>query len=231
TDCVDGRYRLLRARERNKDQSYVLHMLGQAELELARFPVGEYPKSEIRQIAASLGLRTANKPESQDLCFVPGGDTHSFIAEQIPQGSVPGRIVTADGTRVGTHKGFAHYTVGQRKGLGIGLGVPLYVSEIRSDDNTVVVAGAGEMKVDQIQVQGVSFVGSPPRGEFRTSVMSRYRGREFPASVVVDGETAAITFDEPQDRPAPGQTAVFYDGDEVVGGGTIGRVKAREPVA
>jgi tRNA-uridine 2-sulfurtransferase len=231
TDYVDGRYRLLRARERNKDQSYVLHMLGQAELELARFPVGEYPKSEIREIASSLGLRTANKPESQDLCFVPGGDTHSFIAEQIPQGSVPGRIVTADGSQVGTHKGFAHYTVGQRKGLGIGLGVPLYVAEIRSDDNTVVVAGAGEMKVDQIRVEDLSFVGDPPDAPFRTSLMSRYRGREVPATVAAAGQVATVTFDEPQDRPAPGQTAVFYSGDEVVGGGTIGRMKVREPAA
>ncbi|CAN5879418.1 tRNA 2-thiouridine(34) synthase MnmA [soil metagenome] len=231
TACVDGRYRLLRARERSKDQSYVLHMLGQAELELARFPVGEYPKSQIRQIAASLGLRTANKPESQDLCFVPDGDTHSFIADQIPEGSVPGRIVNADGNQVGTHKGFAHYTVGQRKGLGIGLGVPLYVAEIRSDDNTVVVAGAGEMKVDRIRVEDVNFVGSPPEGKFRTSVMSRYRGREAPATVAVAGKVATVTYDEPQDRPAPGQTAVFYDGEEVVGGGTIGRLKVREPAA
>lgn len=231
TDQVDGRYRLLRAREHNKDQSYVLHMLGQQELELARFPVGEYSKPEIRKIAQSLDLRTANKPESQDLCFVPDGDTHSFLSEQVPEGSVPGRIITADGRRVGTHRGFAHYTVGQRKGLGIGLGVPLYVAEVRSDDNTVVVAGAGEMKVDEMQVGGVSFVGRRPVGEFRTSVMSRYRGAEAPAEVTVSGDVATVKFDEPQSRPAPGQTAVFYDGDEVVGGGTISRAVATEPVA
>ncbi|HEX2150199.1 MAG TPA: tRNA 2-thiouridine(34) synthase MnmA [Actinomycetota bacterium] len=231
TDCAGGRYRLLRAREHNKDQSYVLHMLGQEELRLARFPVGEYSKPDIRKIAASLDLRTANKPESQDLCFVPDGDTHSFLAEQVPEGSVPGRIVTPDGRQVGTHKGFAHYTVGQRKGLGIGLGVPLYVAEIRSGDNTVVVAGAGEMKVDEIQLEGVSFVGERPEGSFRTSVMSRYRGAEVPATVEVDGDTANVTYDEPQARPAPGQTAVFYDGEEVVGGGTICRRKVREPVA
>jgi tRNA-specific 2-thiouridylase len=231
TDRVDGRYRLLRAREHNKDQSYVLHMLGQEELALARFPVGEYSKPEIRRIAASLGLRTANKPESQDLCFVPDGDTHSFISEQVPQGSVPGRIITADGREIGVHKGFAHYTVGQRKGLGIGLGVPLYVAEIRSDDNTVVVAGAGEMKVDEIRVGDVNFVGERPKGGFSTSVMTRYRGNEAPATVELDGGSAIVRFDEPQPRPAPGQSAVFYQGDEVVGGGTIRRVKVREPAA
>ncbi|HEX2179869.1 MAG TPA: tRNA 2-thiouridine(34) synthase MnmA, partial [Actinomycetota bacterium] len=154
TDRAGGRYRLLRAREHGKDQSYVLYMLGQAELELARFPVGEYSKPEIRGIAESLGLRTAHKPESQDLCFVPNGDTHRFIAEQVPEGSVPGPIVTPDGRELGRHRGFAHYTVGQRKGLGIGVGLPLYVTEVRASDNTVVVAEGGEMKVDEVQVDG-----------------------------------------------------------------------------
>jgi tRNA-specific 2-thiouridylase len=221
TDRAGGRHRLLRARERAKDQSYVLYMLGQDELELARFPVGEYSKSEIRQIAESLGLRTAHKPESQDLCFVPNGDTHSFIAVQVPQGSVPGPIVTSDGRELGRHKGFAHYTIGQRKGLGIGVGLPLYVTEVRASDNTVVVAGAGQMKVDEMQVDDVSFVGEVPQGEIRTTVMTRYRGAEAPATVAVSGSRATVRFDAPQSRPAPGQAAVFYNGDEVVGGGTI----------
>jgi tRNA-uridine 2-sulfurtransferase len=236
TDRVDGRYRLLRAREHGKDQSYVLYMLGQAELELARFPVGEYSKPEIREIAESLGLRTAHKPESQDLCFVPNGDTHSFIAAQVPQGSVPGPIVTPDGRELGRHRGFAHYTVGQRKGLGIGVGLPLYVTEVRASDNTLVVAEAGQMKVDEVQVDGVAFVGGAPEGDIRTSVMTRYRGTEAPATVSVSASVATVRFDEPQARPAPGQTAVFYDGDEVVGGGTIrkaGRSRAgrQEPAA
>lgn len=221
TDRAGSRHRLLRARERTKDQSYVLYMLGQDELELARFPVGEYSKPEIRQIAESLGLRTAHKPESQDLCFVPNGDTHSFIAEQVPQGSVPGPIVTSDGRELGRHKGFAHYTIGQRKGLGIGVGLPLYVTEVRASDNTVVVAEAGQMKVDEMLVDGVSFVGEVPQAEIRTSIMTRYRGAEAPATVAVSGSVATVRFDTPQSRPAPGQTAVFYNGDEVVGGGTI----------
>jgi tRNA-specific 2-thiouridylase len=236
TDEAGGRHRLLRARERAKDQSYVLYMLGQEELELARFPVGEYSKPEIRQIAESLGLRTAHKPESQDLCFVPNGDTHSFIAEQVPQGSVPGPIVTSDGRELGRHKGFAHYTIGQRKGLGIGVGLPLYVTEVRASDNTVVVAEAGQMKVDEMLVDGVSFVGEVPQAEIRTSVMTRYRGAEAPATVAVSESVATVRFDEPQSRPAPGQTAVFYDGDEVVGGGTIrqalrSQVGRQEPAA
>ncbi|HEX2178573.1 MAG TPA: aminomethyltransferase beta-barrel domain-containing protein, partial [Actinomycetota bacterium] len=116
-----------------------------------------------------------------------------------------------------------HYTVGQRKGLGIGVGLPLYVTEVRASDNTVVVAEGGEMKVDEVQVDGTVFVAGPPHGEIRASVMTRYRGAEAPATVAVSGSVATVRFDFPQARPAPGQTAVFYDGDEVVGGGTIGR--------
>lgn len=221
TDQVGGRYRLRRASEPGKDQSYVLYMLGQPELELARFPVGEYPKAEIREIARSLGLRTADKPESQDLCFVPEGDSHAFIRERVPAGSVPGPIVTDKGEKLGTHKGFAHYTVGQRKGLGVGVGVPLYVREIRAADNTVVVAGAGQLETRSMVVGDLSFVAGGCPDTFRTSVMTRYRGTEVPVTVTVTGTSAQVEFDEPQPRPAPGQTAVFYDGDEVMGGGAI----------
>ena len=221
TDFSGGRHRLLRARQPAKDQSYVLYMLGQEELAMARFPIGNYSKPEIRQIAASLGLRTAGKPESQDLCFVPNGDTHAFLAEQVPEGSAPGPIVDPEGRVVGSHRGFAHYTVGQRKGLGVGAKVPLYVAEIRSADNTLVVAGAGEMKVDRIEVGAVSLVSGMREAEFQAGVMARYRGEEAAATVRVKGGEATVTFDKPQPRPAPGQAAVFYRGDEVVGGGTI----------
>lgn len=221
TDQAEGRYRLRRAAEPGKDQSYVLYMLGQSELELARFPVGEYPKEEIREIARSLGLRTADKPESQDLCFVPDGDSHAFIRERVPAGSIPGPIVTDNGEHLGTHKGFAHYTVGQRKGLGIGVGLPLYVREIRASDNTVVVAGAGKLETRSMIVGDVSFVAGQAPGVFRSSVMTRYRGTEVPVTVTVTEGSAQVEFDEPQPRPAPGQTAVFYEGDEVIGGGTI----------
>lgn len=220
-DREEGRFRLRRAAERSKDQSYVLFMLGQDELELARFPVGEYSKPEIREIARSLGLRTADKPESQDLCFVPGGDSHAFIAERVPAGSLPGPIVTAEGQQLGTHKGFAHYTVGQRKGLGIAAGLPLYVREIRASDNTVVVAEAAGLQTRSMTLGDVSFVAGASEGLFRTSVATRYRGPEASCTVSVTRSSAEVEFDEPQPRPAPGQSAVFYDGDEVIGGGTI----------
>jgi tRNA-specific 2-thiouridylase len=213
-------FRLKRAHDRSKDQSYVLYMLGQPELAVTRFPVGEYSKTEIREIAASLGLRTAAKPESQDICFVPNGDTHAFLRERVPAGSKPGPILSPEGERLGTHRGYVHYTLGQRRGLGIGSGVPLYVTEIRPSDNALVVATEDQMRVRTIEVEDLTFVGQP-KEVFRTSVVTRYRGREALATVWVSGGAAQVKFDEPQPPAAPGQSAVFYDGDELLGGGTI----------
>lgn len=213
-------FRLMRANDRSKDQSYVLYMLGQVELAMTRFPVGEYSKPEIRDIAASLGLRTAGKPDSQDICFVPNGDTHAFLRERVPAGSQPGPILNAAGESLGTHRGYAHYTLGQRRGLGLGTGLPLYVREIRPSDNVVVVAGREHMSVRTMQLRDVSFV-RPRQQMFRTSVITRYRGAEAMATVQTAEATARVEFDEPQPLAAPGQSAVFYDGDEVLGGGTI----------
>jgi tRNA-specific 2-thiouridylase len=221
-DTEGGRRRLLRSRDRGKDQSYVLHMLGQDELRSACFPVGEYAKPDVREIAASLGLRTAGKPESQDLCFVPGGDTHAFIAQAVGEGSVPGPILSSTGERIGTHRGFAHYTVGQRRGLGVGGGLPLYVQSVRPADNAVVVAGRDDLEVDTLRLDDVSFVAGGAPERFEASVMTRYRGPECPAAVARDPEGRwSVRFAEPQPGPAPGQAAVFYRGDEVLGGGTV----------
>jgi tRNA-specific 2-thiouridylase len=235
-DGAGGRRRLLRARDRAKDQSYVLYMLDQAELSWGHFPVGEYSKQEIRGIAESLGLRTAHKPESQEICFVPGGKLHPYLDEAVPEGSVPGPILTADGSRIGTHRGFAHYTVGQRRGLGVGVGLPLYVREVRQSDNAVVVGPADEQHITELDLSGVSFVGAdradvlsggegPPREVLRADVMTRYRGPEAEGTLqMIDGRWT-FRFDEPQAPAAPGQAAVFYRGEEVLGGGTIDRVR------
>lgn len=213
-------FRLKRALDRSKDQSYVLYMLGQPELAATRFPVGQYSKTEIREIAASLGLRTAAKPESQDICFVPNGDTHAFLRERVPAGSKPGPILSSEGELLGTHRGYVHYTLGQRRGLGVGSGAPLYVTEIRPSENALVVATEDQMRVPTIELKDLTFVGQPME-VFRTSVVTRYRGREALGTVWVSGSTAQVKFDEPQPPAAPGQSAVFYDGDEVLGGGTI----------
>lgn len=217
----NGSHRLLRGVDRQKDQSYVLYMLDQEELAHARFPVGGYSKAEIREIASTLGLRTANKPESQEICFTPNSDTHSFLREHVTVGSRPGPIVTSEGKRVGTHQGFAHYTIGQRRGLGVGAGIPLYVKKIDPERNAVVVAEAGEIMTSRMKLSAVNFVKGDSDPSFRASVMARYRGKEADALVeLVDGEWT-VEFDEPQQAVAPGQAAVFYRGDEVLGGGTI----------
>jgi tRNA-specific 2-thiouridylase len=235
-DTAAGQRRLLRAHDRAKDQSYVLYMLDQAELSWTHFPVGEYSKPEIREIAASLGLRTAHKPESQEICFVPGGRLHPFLEQAVPEGSRPGPILDPNGSRIGTHRGFAHYTVGQRRGLGVGVGLPLYVREVRPDDNAVVVAPAGEQRITELRLSGVSFVGAdraelfsggvgPPREVLRAAVMTRYRGPEADGTLEREGGSWTYRFDEPQPPSAPGQAAVFYRGEEVLGGGTIDRVR------
>lgn len=222
-----GSRSLLRARDRTKDQSYVLYMLDQGELSLAAFPVGEYSKPEVRGIATSLGLRTAGKPESQEICFVPDGALHPYLHEAVPEGSQPGPILLADGRRIGTHRGFAHYTVGQRKGLGVGVGLPLYVREVRAGDNTVVVSPAGDLSMRTMDLTRVSFVAGDASVDavagLRCTVMTRYRGAE-PAGCLERSEGGwTFAFDEPQAPAAPGQAAVFYDGDVVLGGGTIER--------
>lgn len=215
----ESQFRLLRGTDRSKDQSYVLYMLGQDELRRVKFPVGNYSKPQIREIAATLGLRTAGKPESQEICFVPNGDVHSFIANAVPTGSEDGPVVSSDGTRLGTHRGFAHYTVGQRRGLGIARGRPLFVTEIRPVQNTVVVDDRPG-SVEEIDLEDVSFTSGAARDGVRASVMTRYRGPEAMGSISKDGRWK-VRFDEPQPPAAAGQAAVFYDGEEVIGGGTI----------
>ena len=228
----EGEFRLLKGSDAGKDQSYVLYMLTREELASARFPVGEYSKSEIRDMARSLGLRVAEKPESQDLCFVPAGDTHTFISETIPAASRPGPIVNSQGERLGTHRGFGHYTVGQRRGLGIGAGLPLYVTEIRATDNTIVVGSQDDGLASEITLSGATLVrpvapqprprtGAKDGGAFSASVMTRYRGPQEQAEITIEGTRAFVRFARPVKRPAPGQAAVFYRDDEVLGGGII----------
>ncbi len=222
-DTAGGKRRLLRARDASKDQSYVLHMLGPDELALARFPIGDHTKAQVREIAASLELRTAAKPESQEICFVPNGKVHAFLSEVVPEGSRPGPILDLDGRRLGTHRGFAHYTLGQRRGLGVGVGIPLYVREVRPTDNTVVVAPSEELGVCGLELAEVSFVAGEAPDRFRASVMTRYRGSEAPATIERRPGGWRVTFDQPQRPSAPGQAAVFYREEEVLGGGRIVR--------
>ncbi|MDP9467680.1 MAG: tRNA 2-thiouridine(34) synthase MnmA [Chloroflexota bacterium] len=221
----DGRFRLLRAADANKDQTYFLWVLEQAQLARTRFPLGELTKPEVRRIAAELALPTADKPESQEICFVPAGDYRELLAERRGYLGEPGPILDAAGAQVGTHTGYAHYTVGQRHGLGVALGEPVFVREVRPASNTVVIGRRDEIAARRFAVEGRRFVaGEPPAERFDASVRIRHRGAEAACEVtLVGGDRFEVEVADAVWAPAPGQAAVLYDGEECLGGGRIAR--------
>lgn len=220
-----GTFRLLRGRDPNKDQSYVLWMLSQSELARTLFPVGDMEKSETRALARQLGLRTAAKPDSQEICFVRGGDTQAYISDNVAEASIEGPIVDTTGDVVGRHRGIGHYTVGQRKGLGVSLGRPVFVTSIDVTANKVVVGDRSDLEVSGIVVDEVSFVDrSLPVGA-PVHVQHRAHGEVNTGRVVRAGpDGLTVAFDGPVAAIAPGQSAALYfaaDPDELVGGGII----------
>ncbi|MGH2779492.1 MAG: tRNA 2-thiouridine(34) synthase MnmA [Actinomycetota bacterium] len=221
----EGTYRLLRGIDPLKDQSYVLWMLDQAKLARTAFPVGDMPKTETRRIAAELGLRTASKPDSQEICFVRGGDLGSYMDDHMPDAGRPGPILTADGRRVGEHRGVARYTVGQRKGLGISLGMPVFVRSIDARSNTIVVSGRDELGCEGFVAEETSYVTGVLDGGRRVLVQYRSHGEAHAATVVAsDAGRLEATFDRPVEAVARGQSAALYDADrpdELLGGGVI----------
>jgi tRNA-specific 2-thiouridylase len=220
-----GRWLLRRAADAEKDQTYFLWVLTQEQLAATRFPLGEMRKPEVRAMAAELGLPTAQKPESQEICFVPAGDYRALLAERRGYDGEPGPIVDANDIRVGTHSGYAHYTVGQRHGLGVALGTAVYVREVRPATNTVVVGGRDEIASSTFVVDGVHFIaGEPPGERFAATVRIRHKGTDVPCEArLIGGDRIRIDTVEPVWAPAPGQAAVLYDGDVCLGGGRIAR--------
>lgn len=230
-DAATGRQRLLRGRDRNKDQSYYLFDLSQAQLARIEFPLGELAKPEVRERARKLGLRTAEKPESQEICFVPDGD-YARVVEAIRPERLPGEgeIVDELGRVLGRHAGIHHFTVGQRRGLGLSSARRLYVKRIDAARNRVVVAGVESLGSASARLERVAWIaGAAPEGPVRASVQVRYRHEGAPARIEPAGEGARVVFDAPVRAVAPGQAAVFYDGDEVLGGGWIAETIAAEP--
>ena len=216
-----GRYRLLAAADPGKDQSYVLHMLGQEELARMRLPVGEMTKAEVRQRAAALGLRTAEKPDSQDLCFVGNGDYRDFLRDHFPESAAPGEVVDLAGAVIGRHEGTAGFTVGQRKGLGVAVGEPRYVVDVQPAARRVVIGRREDTLVSGCELGEVRFVAGGPPEDAALDVKVRYRSRPVAARLEAATEGWIVRFDDPQPGVAPGQAAVFYRGGEVLGGGTI----------
>jgi len=221
---VEGEQQLLRAVDPTKDQSYVLHVLNQEKLARALFPVGEYPKTEIRKMAEELGLPVYKRPDSQDLCFLAGEDYRNFIQRNAAEMLVEGQIVSRTGESLGSHNGLANYTIGQRKGLGLRSPVPLYVLGKDAATNTLIVGKADEWGTQELIADEVNWMaGDAPREPFRAEVKIRYTAREAWARVtpLEGGRQARVRFDAPQRDVTAGQAAVFYNENLVVGGGII----------
>jgi tRNA-specific 2-thiouridylase len=220
----DGVARLARARDADKDQTYFLYGLRQDQLEHARFPLGELTKPEIRTIARDLGLATADKPESQEICFVPGGDYRDALRDRAGWRETPGPILDGDGERVGEHRGAPAYTLGQRQGLGLALGEPRYVSRIDPVTNTIHLGRREDLETTEFTIERASFVGATPHAAFDADVRIRHRAALVTARVRPLGERRwAVETETPVWAAAPGQAAVLYDGVFVIGGGRIAR--------
>jgi tRNA-uridine 2-sulfurtransferase len=218
-----GRYHLYRGADNSKDQTYFLFSLTQEQLSRASFPVGHLDKDTVREHARRLNLHVTEKPDSQEICFVPDGDYAAFVERKAPEAARPGTIVNSDGRVMGTHAGVHRFTIGQRKGLGLSATEPLYVLEIKPDAAQVVVGSRdalGRARLTAAEVNWVS--GSAPEDWLRVSAQIRHRHEAAPARVRrTDEGRAELEFDTPQSAITPGQAVVFYDGSEVLGGGWI----------
>jgi tRNA-specific 2-thiouridylase len=220
-----NRWRLKKAADPAKDQTYTLYNLTQKQLSHTLFPLGGYLKTDVRAMAADIGLAVADKPDSQEICFIPDDDYKRFLREETDIKAIPGPIYDTRGEQVGTHVGLANYTIGQRKGLGLATGRPVYVVEINVETNTLIVGDDKDVfskgliadDLNYILIEGLS----EPR---RVTVKVRYHTPEVAALLTpLPAGMVQLDFDEPQRAVTPGQAVVFYDGDDVVGGGTIAK--------
>jgi len=217
---------LFRGRDAAKDQSYFLWGLPREMLSQLEFPLGDLTKPEVRQRARALGLVTAEKPESQEICFVPTGHYREFLERRLPVAHTslqPGPIVDRSGRVLGEHEGFAGFTVGQRRGLGGGFPEPMFVLEIRPERREVVVGLVDELFADGVRVADLNWLEDPPEAGTPVRVQIRYRATATPARVVGTGDDLDLVFEEPQKAVTPGQSAVVLEGERVLGGGRIVR--------
>jgi tRNA-specific 2-thiouridylase len=224
-DETTGRYLLWRGRDPRKDQSDFLWPLTQEQLAAARFPVGELSKAEVREHARRLGLVTAEKPESQEICFIPDDDYRGFLRQRAAAIFRPGPIVDTRGLFLGTHGGLAAYTIGQRKGLGLANGRALHVVDLDPETNTMTVGGPEELDRSRLVAADVNFIAcEPPTDPLRVEARIRHQHTPAPALVrALAGARAEVVFDTPQRAVTPGQSVVWYRGESVIGGGVIER--------
>ena len=215
-------YELKKALDQTKDQSYVLYSLTQQQLGRAAFPLGEFSKKKVRQIAEDSGFLNANRPDSQDICFIPDGNYAGYIERALGKHFPQGDFISPEGKVLGKHKGIIHYTVGQRRGLGVSAGSPLYVRSIDTENNTITLVEESGLLVQTVVADDINIIsGRALEKPIRAEVKLRYRQPQQPALVRQEEGRLVILFDRPLRAPAPGQAAVVYQGDTVIGGGTI----------
>ncbi|GAP10735.1 tRNA (5-methylaminomethyl-2-thiouridylate)-methyltransferase [Bellilinea caldifistulae] len=215
--------KLLKGLDENKDQSYVLSVLRQDQLQHTLLPVGEFTKPQVRQLARDFGLPVAERQDSQDLCFLAGQDYRDFLRRNAPDVIRPGKIVTTGGQVVGEHEGLGFYTIGQRKGLGLQLPHPYYVVDKKVEENLLIVGKETDLRFGGLIAEGVNWIEeNPPAVCFSAEVKIRYKARFVPAIIeIMDDHRVHVKFEQPVRDVTPGQRAVFYQGDEVIGGGMI----------
>ena len=224
-EFAGGRFLLRRAVDHNKDQSYFLYALTQAQLARTQFPLGGMTKTQVRALAEAHGFVNAKQRDSQDICFIPGGDYGAFLERYLGYALPPGDFVDISGNVLGTHRGTPRYTLGQRKGLGLALPQPGYVVEICSEKNMVVVGEEAALFSREVLAKNVNFIAMESLQQpVRCLAKIRYRQKEQPATAEqIDADTIRVVFDEPQRAITPGQAVVLYDGEYVIGGGTIAK--------
>lgn len=223
-ECRDGEPRLLRALDRTKDQSYVLFALRREALAQTRFPIGHLSKEDVRRKAAQLGLAVHDKPDSTDICFAPDRDYARIVGRRRPDALRPGEVRDTTGRVLGRHEGIARYTIGQRHGLRIAMGVPMYVTEIDAGANVVTIGEKQRLLHEGLIASRVQWLIAEPTGAIRGEVQIRYAHAAAPATVEpLSDHAVRVRFDAPQTAITPGQAAVFYEGDRVLGGGWIDR--------
>jgi len=221
---VTGRYTLKTAETSLKDQTYALYNLTQEQISHTLMPIGNYTKDDVRKIAAEICLTVAEKPDSQDICFIKDNDYGQFIKENTDNLIQKGNFIDFDGNILGIHKGICNYTIGQRKGLGIAFGKPMYVCEIRPETNEVVIGENEQLFKKEVFIKNFNFMAFEPKdGEYRLLGKIRYSQKKSPCTIKVKGDFVECVFDKPQRAVTPGQAAVFYDDEYIVGGGTIVR--------
>jgi len=230
----DGKGRLLRAADPNRDQSYFLFATTQAQLDYLRFPLGGMMKPQVRELAASVGLTVAEKPDSQDICFVPNGSYASIVEKLRPGVIEPGDIVHLDGRVLGQHDGIIRYTVGQRRGIGVGGGEPLYVVRLDTDTNRVLVGPKEALARDTVWLSEMNWLGDAAHLDGGMPVTVKLRSAMQPVAgtvSLIEGQGAMITLDQPYEGIAPGQAGVIYDGERCLGGGWIARAENKRLAA